>query len=82
MDLITRNARCGSVDFFKGVRLYIKDKDTGLLAIKFVCQNCGKEMDEPEQYQIPCSYNTPLIQKAKFYCNECYNGGNNNGKAG
>lgn len=68
------------MEFFKGIRLYLKDKETGLLAMKFVCQSCGKEMDEPEQYRIPCSCGAPIIPKTIFYCNECYNGGKNNGK--
>ncbi len=69
------------MEFFKGIRLYLKDKDTGLLAMKFVCCKCGKEIDEPASFQMPCSSDhVALIHQTEFLCKECYSGGRNNGK--
>lgn len=69
------------MEFFKGVRLYLKDQKTGLLAIKFVCSKCGKEIDDIESFRIPCSSgNVPLIHQTEFLCKECDKGGNVNGK--
>lgn len=70
------------MEFFKGIRLYLKDKETGLLAMKFVCCKCGKEIDEPASFWIPCSSgHVPLIHQTEFLCKECHNGGSNNGEA-
>lgn len=69
------------MDFFKGIRFYLKDKETGLLAMKFVCDKCGKEMEEADGGFIPCTMSgAPLIHQAKFYCKDCYDGGKYNGK--
>lgn len=59
--------------YFNGIRLYLKDQETGLLEIRFVCEHCGKEMEQPEGYFIPCSLSgSPKVHETEFYCNECY----------
>lgn len=58
--------------FFNNVRLYIKDVDTGLLCVKFICKYCGKEMDEPYSYYIPCTSNLCKYHETTFICCDCY----------
>ena len=68
------------MEFFKGIQLYLKDTDTGLLEIKFICKTCGKVMDEPEHCFTTCSIGgIPLYHKMQFYCKDCYERRTNNG---
>ena len=46
-----------------------------------ICKTCGKVMDEPASFWMPCSSgHVPLIHQTEFLCKECHNGGSNNGK--
>ena len=57
--------------FFNNIRLYLEDANTGKLKIKYVCKECGKEMDEAENYRIPVRYNVPDYHLAEFMCADC-----------
>lgn len=60
--------------WFKNYKLYLDDKDTGRLSIKYVCSKCDKEMDNPLHYRIPCGEaGIPLYHLAEFMCDECKN---------
>ena len=61
---------------FDGVKFYLIDDKTGELGIKYVCEDCGKLMDEPGHWWLtlplraingkqtrPCGYH--------FRCEEC-----------
>lgn len=68
------------MDFFKGIRFYLKDKETGLLAMKYVCCKCGKEVDEFATFHMPCTAgHVPVVHETEFICKECY-GGMKNGE--
>ena len=58
--------------FFDNIRLYLDDPSTGRLKMKFICKKCGKEMDEAEHYNYPCSYGgVAKYHLAEFMCDEC-----------
>lgn len=58
--------------FFDNIRLYLEDASTGKLKVKFVCKECGKEMDKAENGSFPCwGGRIPLYHEAEFICNEC-----------
>ena len=60
--------------FFNNIRLYLDNPNTGRLKIKYVCKECGKEMDEPEYWNCPCSYGgIPKYHETEFMCTECGN---------
>lgn len=61
------------MEFFENVRLYLKDQQTGLLEMRFICHKCGKEVEEPGGYTIHCAEGgVPMIHETKFYCEACY----------
>ena len=57
--------------FFDNIRLYLEDTNTGKLKVKFVCKECGKEMDKPASWKCPCAYGAPVYHATEFMCNEC-----------
>lgn len=58
--------------YFENIRLYLDDPSTGKLKIRYVCKECGKEMDKAENGRVPCSYGgIAHYQLAEFMCNEC-----------
>ena len=58
--------------FFDNIRLYLEDVNTGKLKVKFVCKECGKEMDKAENWCCPCSSSgDALYHKTEFMCNKC-----------
>ena len=57
--------------FFDNIRLYLDDPNTGRLKIKYICKECGKEMDEAEHFNCPCAFGVPKYHEAKFMCDEC-----------
>lgn len=58
--------------FFDNIRLYIDDPNTGKLKMKFICKECGKEMDEAKNYYCPCSYGgVAKYHLTEFMCDEC-----------
>ena len=59
--------------FFDNIRLYIDNQDTGRLKVKYVCKECGKEMDKAEHWTCPCLYGAPQYHNAEFMCDECKN---------
>lgn len=58
--------------YFDNIRLYLEDNETGKIKVKFVCSDCGKEMEEAEQYRIPVRLNVPDYHLAEYWCKECY----------
>lgn len=62
------------MNFFNNIRLYLKDPNTGLLSIKFICKHCGEEIDEnePFNYYIPCTQTVCKYHEATFVCHKCY----------
>ncbi len=59
--------------FFDNIRLYLEDTNTGKLKVKFVCKECGKEMDVAENGSFPSLGRVALYHEAEFMCNECKN---------
>ena len=58
--------------FFDNIRLYLADPNTGKLKMKFICKECGKEMDEAENWECPCSRSgAAKYHLTEFICNEC-----------
>ena len=60
---------------FDGVKFYLIDDKSGELGIKYVCEDCGKLMDEPGHWRfiIPTGlYGKPNKNPGfKFRCEEC-----------
>ena len=60
---------------FGGMKFYLKDQTTGELGIKYVCEDCGKIMDEPGHWRfiIPTGlYGKPNKNPGfQFRCEEC-----------
>ena len=60
---------------FDGVKFYLIDDKTGELGIKYVCEDCGKLMDEPGHWRfiIPTGlYGKPNKNPGfQFRCEEC-----------
>lgn len=58
---------------FDNLKFFLKDKDTGELDVKYICEDCGKVMDKPFHWLIKL----PMNNKSKsrlgyyFYCEEC-----------
>ena len=58
--------------FFDNIRLYLDDPNTGRLKIKYVCKECGKEMDKPKYWRCLSSYGSvPKYHESEFMCAEC-----------
>ena len=58
--------------FFDNLRLYHDDPNTGRLKIKYVCKECGKEMDEAKYFRVSCTHTgIPKYHEAEFMCAEC-----------
>ena len=55
----------------KSIKLYLKDKDSGEIEIKYVCNVCGKEMDEPKNYTMNVKGNVADPFSARFSCDDC-----------
>lgn len=60
---------------FDGMKFYLKDKDTGELSINYICEDCGKEMQEaPDKWQLVLPLNNRSIKVPgyHFFCTDCY----------
>ena len=63
---------------FDGIKFYLAGADTGELRVKYICRDCGKEMDTPYTWQFcfPTRYpNQPTLSTSgfRFLCEECTN---------
>ena len=58
---------------FQYIRFYLKNPDTGELQVKYICKNCGKEMDEPKNYQVQCKGNIADPFTTFYLCDDCNN---------
>lgn len=61
---------------FDGVKLYLVNACTGEIGIKYICEDCGKEMKVPYswQFKFPARYNNqPTLGTCGFHfrCEEC-----------
>ena len=58
---------------FDGVKFYLIDNKTGELAIKYVCEDCGKVMDKPYHWwlTLPVKGNCAQTFGYHFRCKEC-----------
>lgn len=58
---------------FDGIKFYLKDKDTGELDIKYVCEDCGKLMDNPYHWwlKVPYGKTTQKGTGYHFRCEAC-----------
>jgi len=56
----------------KNFKLYLKDKKTGEVQIKYICKDCGLEMDEPENYIAKAKDGLVDPFTAEFRCDNCY----------
>ena len=58
--------------WFDNIRLYLDDQNTGRLKMKFICKECNKEMDEPNNARIPRSHTgCPNYHLTTFMCDDC-----------
>jgi hypothetical protein len=59
------------------LKFFLKNKDTGELDIKYICEDCGKVMEKPFhwQFKIPIANNRKKTSRTGyyFYCEECWN---------
>ena len=60
------------MNYMKSIKLYLKDKDSGEISIKYICKDCGLEMEEPKNYLIKCKGGIPDPFTAEFRCDNCY----------
>ena len=65
---------------FDGMKFYLKDKNTGELAINYICEDCGKEMlDAPYHWWlvVPATVNAIKHPTKRhgyhFRCEDCEN---------
>ena len=61
---------------FDGIKLYLIDDKTGALGIKYVCEDCGKLMDEPGHWWLALALrdiNGKQTRPAGYHyrCEEC-----------
>lgn len=62
-------------DLFENFRLYLKDSETGLLEIRYICKDCNKEMTHNDVYYWYHPVSTGGVaqyHKTEFKCEECY----------
>lgn len=57
---------------FQHVRFYLKNPKTGELKVKYICKDCGKEMNKPKNYIVKCKGGVPDPFTATYQCDECY----------
>ena len=57
---------------FNNIKLYLADPATGLLEVRYVCEDCGIEMDQPYYYETPCSVaGVPRYDETTYLCEDC-----------
>ena len=65
----------GDKRIFKNFRFYLEQNRE--LVATYICKDCGKEMDAPLHYHIPCTNgHIPMYHNATFQCDECYEAAN------
>lgn len=53
----------------KSVKLYLKDAQTGEIAVRFVCHRCGREMeDHPPNWLCKTAKNSAVMDLFTFRC--------------
>lgn len=55
----------------KNYKLYL-NKETNEINVKYVCCDCGVEMDEAKNYVMNCVGNVADPFSAIFRCDKCY----------
>jgi hypothetical protein len=57
------------------LKFFLKNKDTGELTVKYVCEDCGKVMEKPFnwQFRMPIAHNGKKTSRPGYYffCEEC-----------
>ena len=53
-------------------KFYLKDKETGELEVKYVCKDCGLEMDEAHHYRAKCKGSVVDPFSVVFKCHDCF----------
>lgn len=59
---------------FDGMKLYLKNKDTGELSVNYICEDCGKEMvAAPDRWWLvfPLNDRAKRVPGYHFRCKEC-----------
>ena len=59
---------------FDNLKFYLKDSSTGELAIKYICEDCGKEMEDPYHWwKVETPRPTKAFGKPGYHwrCEEC-----------
>lgn len=58
---------------FDGIKFYLKDTNTGEIGIKYICETCGKEMDEPDHWWLTVPYGNAVPKALGFHfrCEKC-----------
>lgn len=54
------------------IKLYLKNIFTGELKVKYICDDCGKLMNEPKNYYIKCKNGIADPFTTIFRCDDCY----------
>ena len=61
---------------FDGVKFFLVNEYTGEIGLKYICEDCGKEMKVPYnwQFRFPARYKgQPTLNSCgfRFYCEDC-----------
>ena len=54
----------------KKIKLYLSNPETGELKITYLCDKCGKEMEEPDHWYFKSTINSK-DNGYHFWCKEC-----------
>lgn len=58
---------------FHNIKLYLADPATGLLRVRYICADCGIEMEMPYYHETPCTVaGVPCYDEAAYLCEDCY----------
>jgi hypothetical protein len=58
---------------FHNIKLYLADPATGLLRVRYICADCGIEMEMPYYHETPCTVaGVPCYDEASYLCEDCY----------
>lgn len=58
---------------FDGVKFYLVNERTGEIGIKYICEDCSKEMDKPYHWWMRVPYGNAIPEDLGFHfrCEEC-----------
>ena len=58
---------------FDGIKFYLKDTATGELTVKYICEDCGKEMAVPHHWWMKVPFGNAIPEDLGFHfrCEKC-----------